>query len=304
MSEPNSSVTMNGMDAMDGVDATEEGILPDPNAGAPAGSSILSLPILGGESYEDRIRALVHVLRGVPVSVRIVKRAIDVVMAVVGLLITGALLPFLVLAIWMDSPGPIFYRQKRAAHVGWCRTQAHCRCADFTMLKLRSMRVDAEKLTGPVLAGEDDPRITRVGRFLRRTRLDELPQLWNVLVGDMSLVGPRPERPELFENLALAIPFFEERMRDCKPGITGLAQVSLGYTGRAPAGSPIARMSDTLVNPFHLPEADGSDADDMRTKLLFDLAYVASLEHFGTFIVTELTIIFKTPWVMLRGLGR
>jgi lipopolysaccharide/colanic/teichoic acid biosynthesis glycosyltransferase len=172
------------------------------------------------------------------------------------------------------------------------------------MLKFRSMRVDAEKLTGAILAGENDPRVTRVGRLLRKTRLDELPQLWNVLAGDMSLVGPRPERPELFENLALAIPFFEERMRDCKPGITGLAQISLGYTGRAPRGSVVAQMDDCLVNPFKLANADGSEADDMRTKLLFDLAYVASLEHFRSFIDTELMIIVKTPWVMLRGLGR
>jgi lipopolysaccharide/colanic/teichoic acid biosynthesis glycosyltransferase len=172
------------------------------------------------------------------------------------------------------------------------------------MVKFRSMRVDAEARTGAVLAEENDPRITRVGRFLRRTRLDELPQLWNVLKGDMSLVGPRPERPELLENLTLAIPFFEERMRDCKPGITGLAQISLTYSGRAPAGSPIAALEHSITNPYGFEEARGSLADDMRTKLLFDLAYVAGLERFSTFIVTELSIIFLTPTVMLRGLGR
>ena len=166
------------------------------------------------------------------------------------------------------------------------------------------MRIDAEKQTGAILAGENDPRVTRVGRLLRKTRLDELPQLWNVLIGDMSLVGPRPERPELFENLTLAIPFFEERMRDCRPGITGLAQISLGYTGKAPSSSPVAQLTDTLLNPMKLPKADGAEADDMRTKLLFDLAYVASLEHFRTFLFMELMIILKTPWVMLRGLGR
>ena len=108
----------------------------------------------------------------------------------------------------------------------------------------------------------------------------------------------------MFENLALAIPFFEERMRDCKPGITGLAQISLGYTGRAPRGSAVAQLDECLVNPFKLANAEGSEADDMRTKLLFDLAYVASLEHFGAFLATELRIILKTPWVMVRGLGR
>jgi lipopolysaccharide/colanic/teichoic acid biosynthesis glycosyltransferase len=225
-------------------------------------------------------------------------------MAIVGLTLTAVLVPFLMLAIYVDSPGPIFYRQSRAAGIDGRDRRGRCKFVVFEMMKFRSMRVDAEKKTGAILAGENDPRVTRVGRFLRKTRLDELPQLWNVLIGEMSVVGPRPERPELFENLALAIPFFEERMRDCRPGITGLAQISLGYSGRAPSGSVVARMDDCLVNPFKLTRASGSEADDMRTKLLFDLAYVASLEHFGTFVATELAIILKTPWVMIRGLGR
>jgi lipopolysaccharide/colanic/teichoic acid biosynthesis glycosyltransferase len=118
------------------------------------------------------------------------------------------------------------------------------------------------------------------------------------------LIGPRPERPELLENLALAIPFFEERMRDCKPGITGLAQVSLSYSGHAPEGGFLAANEDTLTNPFHFELARGAIADDMRTKLLLDLAYVMSLERFASFLRMELGIIVKTPWVMLRGLGR
>ncbi len=172
------------------------------------------------------------------------------------------------------------------------------------MLKFRTMRIDAEAGTGAVLAEENDPRVTRVGRFLRRSRLDELPQLWNVFKGEMSLVGPRPERPELLENLTLAIPFFEERMRDCKPGITGLAQVSLTYSGGAPAGSRVAALANSLTNPYAFEAARGALADDMRTKLLFDLAYVASLERFSTYIITELWIIVQTPIIMLRGLGR
>jgi lipopolysaccharide/colanic/teichoic acid biosynthesis glycosyltransferase len=174
----------------------------------------------------------------------------------------------------------------------------------FTMRKFRSMRVDAEKFTGAVLAQENDPRVTRVGRFLRKTRLDELPQFWNVLSGDMSLVGPRPERPELLVNLAMAIPFFEERMRDIKPGITGLAQVSLGYSGRAPIGSAVAEFEAYLTNPFKLDEADGAEADDMRMKLLFDMAYSAALESLWTYLRTELSVIVKTPLVMVLGLGR
>jgi lipopolysaccharide/colanic/teichoic acid biosynthesis glycosyltransferase len=250
------------------------------------------------------VRQAVPVRVRLPSAVFVVKRGIDIVTSILGLLVAAVIVPFLMLAIRLDSPGPIFYRQKRTAGIRERGSGARCSFVTFDMLKFRSMRVDAEKGTGAVLADENDCRVTRVGRFIRKTRLDELPQLWNVLVGDMSLVGPRPERPELFENLALAIPFFEERMRDCKPGITGLAQISLGYSGRAPKGSAVAEMSDCLVNPFKLENVEGADADDMRTKLLFDLAYVASLEHFGTFLLTELMIIVKTPWVMVRGLGR
>jgi len=263
---------------------------------------VFFLPAVASE--HERLQELVRVSHGIPLAVRTAKRSIDLVMAILGLLVAAVLFPFVFVAIRLDSPGPVFYRQKRAAGIGVQNRSGRRQFASFDMLKFRSMRIDAEKQTGAILARENDARVTRVGHFLRKTRMDELPQLWNVLIGDMSLVGPRPERPELFENLALAIPFFEERMRDCRPGITGLAQVSLGYSGRAPSGSAVAQMNHCLVNPFKLANADGSEADDMRTKLLFDLAYVASLEHFWTFIATELMIIIKTPWVMMRGLGR
>ena len=240
----------------------------------------------------------------IPVSVRIVKRAVDLLAASVGLLVFALAFPFIALAIHLDSPGPLFYRQRRAGALKTATDAARFTFSEFDMLKFRTMHVNAEARTGPVLAEENDPRVTRIGRILRKTRLDELPQLWNVLKGDMSLVGPRPERPELLENLALAIPFFEERMRDCKPGITGLAQVSLSYSGHAPEGGFLAAYEDTLTNPFRFELARGALADDMRTKLLLDLAYVVSLERFSSFLRTELGIIFKTPWVMLRGLGR
>ena len=240
----------------------------------------------------------------IPVSVRLVKRCIDVAFAGAGLLLLGLMLPFIALAIKLDSPGPLFYRQRRASCLRATANGGRCQFAVFQMLKFRTMRTDAEARTGAVLAAENDPRVTRVGRFLRRTRIDELPQFWNVLKGDMSLVGPRPERPELLENLTLAIPFFEERMRDCKPGITGMAQVSLTYSGGAPEGSRLKAVEDSLVNPYGFEQARGALADDMRTKLLFDLAYVASLERFSTFLMTELWVIAQTPIVMLRGLGR
>lgn len=254
--------------------------------------------------HQARAAAVFATPSSIPPSVRITKRLIDLAFASVGLAVFLVLLPILALAIHWDSPGAIFYRQRRACLLRGARAGARCEFVPFWMLKLRTMRLDAEVNTGAVLAEEKDPRVTRVGRFLRKTRLDEVPQLWNVLKGEMSLVGPRPERPELLENLTLAIPFFEERMRDCKPGITGLAQISLAYSGAAPPGSDVARLGPGLTNPYAFEEARGALADDMRTKLLFDLAYVASLEHFSTFIVTELSIIFRTPSVMLRGLGR
>ncbi|WP_129345567.1 sugar transferase [Sorangium cellulosum] len=240
-------------------------------------------------------------------GVRVAKRAIDIAGSLVGLTLTLPLYPIIGAAIYLESPGPIFYMQRRAGMLIGTEVRdgvSYPRFVEFRMRKFRSMRVDAEKMTGPVLAQQDDPRITRVGRFLRKTRLDEIPQFWSVLLGDMSLVGPRPERPELLVNLALAIPFFEERMRDIKPGITGLAQVSLGYSGRAPAESEVAAFEATLTNPFGLEEAEGAEADDMRMKLLFDLAYAASLEKLSTYLQMELSILLKTPLVMALGLGR
>jgi lipopolysaccharide/colanic/teichoic acid biosynthesis glycosyltransferase len=249
-------------------------------------------------------------------SVRFTKRTIDIALSAVGLALTAPLYPIIAAAIALEDPGPIFYRQRRAGTLlpGASRAAAtDARGPDgaevpgfveFEMTKFRTMRVDAERLTGAVLARQDDPRVTRVGRFLRKTRLDELPQLWNVLRGEMSLVGPRPERPELLVNLALAIPFFEERMRDVKPGITGLAQVSLGYSGRPPEGSEVRRFEATLTNPFGFEEAEGALADDMRMKLLFDLAYSATLESLFSYLSTEVIVILRTPFVMARGLGR
>jgi lipopolysaccharide/colanic/teichoic acid biosynthesis glycosyltransferase len=236
-------------------------------------------------------------------SIRLTKRAIDLAASVAGLVVTAPLYPLIAAAIRLESPGPIFYRQRRAGMLTGHGPEGP-EFVLFEMCKFRTMRPDAEKLTGAVIAAQDDPRITKVGKFLRKSRLDELPQLWNVLVGEMSLVGPRPERPELLVNLAMAIPFFEERMRDVKPGITGLAQVSLGYSGRAPEGSAAAAFEETLTNPFKFDEAEGAEADDMRMKMLFDLAYAASLESLSSFLRMEFGVIFKTPLVMVRGLGR
>jgi len=241
-----------------------------------------------------------------PRSVKVIKRSIDIVGSTVGLALTLPLYPVIALAIRLDSPGPVIFKQQRAGRL--LSRDPHLptaapRCAEFTLYKFRTMRTDAEKNTGPVLAAKNDPRVTRIGRFLRKTRLDELPQLWNVLRGEMSLVGPRPERPEILANLALAIPYFEERMRDVKPGLTGLAQVSLGYTGAIPDDSVLAPFRAQLSNPFQLEEAEGALADDMRAKLLYDLAYTASLEDLSAYLRTELGVLLKTPWIMVRAGG-
>lgn len=236
-------------------------------------------------------------------SVRFAKRAIDVAGAALGLALTAPLIPLIAAAIYIESPGPVLFRQRRAGSLKSTSTRngvKHLEFDEFDMHKFRTMVNDAEKTTGVVVANADDPRITKVGKFLRKSRLDELPQFWDVLRGKMSLVGPRPERPELLQHLSYAIPLFEERMRDVKPGITGLAQISLGYTGSIPEGSEIAKLASTLQNPWDLPETKGSLADDMRIKLLYDLAYTAGLERFDTFLRTELDIIFKTPLVMLK----
>ncbi len=241
-------------------------------------------------------------------SVRIAKRLTDIIGSSLGLALTLPLYPLIAAAIYIESPGPVFIRQKRAGQLrepdpaateGVPRPQFRV----FMMLKFRSMRPDAEKLTGIVLATDDDPRITRVGRFLRKTRLDEIPQFINVLLGQMSLVGPRPERPELAEQLAMAIPYFEERMRDLKPGITGLAQISLGYSGKPLPDSLLAKFEADLTNPFKVEGAEDALADHMRMKLLYDLAYSAATEDFKAFFAMEMRIILQTPLVMLGAKG-
>jgi lipopolysaccharide/colanic/teichoic acid biosynthesis glycosyltransferase len=145
------------------------------------------------------------------------KRSFDVIVSLLGLLLTGPAWPLLALIV-RNTPGALIFRQTRIGEGGKL----------FTIYKLRTMRLDAEPRGQAIWAQESDPRVTFVGRLLRDTRLDELPQLWNVLKGDMSIVGPRPERPELDASLAEAIPNWRHRLL-VKPGITGWAQVCMGY---------------------------------------------------------------------------
>lgn len=207
----------------------------------------------------------------VPDSVLYGKRALDIAISLLGLSFTLLLFPFIAIAIKLSSPGPILFRQLRIGHAGPELTEV------FWMLKFRTMYQDAEASSGAVWATQNDPRITPVGLLLRKTRLDELPQFINVLRGDMSLVGPRPERPGFYQRLETAIPFFAERTFGLKPGITGLAQVNQGYD---------------------------RDLDDVRSKLAFDHAYALRLSRFNSWLLADLSILFGTFWVMVRGRGQ
>jgi Undecaprenyl-phosphate glucose phosphotransferase len=160
-------------------------------------------------------------LRGSPMVgwARVTKRMVDIIGSAIGLLILSPVLIALALGVKFTSPGPVFYRQKRMGLDGRV----------FTMYKFRSMRIDAEQKTGPVWAQEGDPRRTRLGAFMRSTSLDELPQLLNVLRGEMSLVGPRPERPEFIGDFRKNIPGYMLRHK-MKAGITGWAQIN-GWRG-------------------------------------------------------------------------
>ena len=236
-------------------------------------------------------------------AVRIIKRLVDVSGALAGITVTLPLYVPIAAAILLDSPGPVFIVQRRAACLVEDESES-LRWTEFDMYKFRTMRQDAESATGAVVSSKGDSRITRVGRILRATRLDEIPQLWNVLMGDMSLVGPRPERPEILVNLAMAIPYFEERTRGVKPGITGLAQINLDYSGGATEGSAVAALRESLTNPFRIEAAEGALADDMRLKLLFDVTYAAALEDLSSYLRMELEILVKTPFVMAAFRGR
>lgn len=194
-------------------------------------------------------------------SVRLeaIKRVSDVTFAVLGIVLASPLLVAVWCALRFDSSGPAIYSQRRVGRNG----------VAFTIHKFRSMRVDAEATSGAVWAKENDPRVTRLGRFLRRTRLDELPQLWNVLRGDMSFVGPRPERPEFIAELTRQIPFYGQR-HVVRPGLTGWAQVRHRY---------------------------GASVDDSQEKLQYDLFYIKHMSFaFDLYIVLD---TIKT--VLVRG---
>lgn len=199
------------------------------------------------------------------------KRSIDIIGAVVGLTLFSPIILLAGIAIKLDSKGGVIYKQLRVGRINEDRTDL------IYVYKLRSMRFDAEKATGAVWAQGNDPRITRVGRFLRKTRIDELPQFWNVLRGDMSLIGPRPERPSFYTKLEREIPYFIQRTYGIKPGISGLAQVMNGYD---------------------------ESVEDVRNKIAWDYSYVLSMSRFSTWLKMECDILFKTIKVVVLGKGQ
>ncbi|MGE5430943.1 MAG: undecaprenyl-phosphate glucose phosphotransferase [Syntrophomonadaceae bacterium] len=189
-----------------------------------------------------------------------VKRLMDISISLFILLISLPVTVIISILIKLDSPGTVLYKQKRSGLNG----------KEFDMYKFRSMRNDAEKGTGPVWSQKNDPRITRIGKFIRKVRIDEIPQMINVLKGEMSLVGPRPERPYFVEKLSQEIPLYKKRLK-VRPGVTGWAQVKHKY-------------DETI--------------EDVKTKLRYDLFYIENMS-----LRMDFKILFRTVFVVLFGKG-
>lgn len=209
----------------------------------------------------DQVWFLENLSEGSKRAYEVAKRAGDVVFGLLFGIISLAAYPFVALAITVSSPGPLFYKQTRIGRLG----------KPFEMIKFRTMIPNAEAGTGAVWATDNDTRVTKVGRFLRQTRLDELPQLWNIVTGEMSLVGPRAERPEFHEQLKKEIPFYEERYL-IKPGLSGWAQINYRY---------------------------GATVQDAAEKLQYDLYYIKNRSP-----VLDVGIILKTIRISLQQAGK
>ncbi|MBD3222713.1 sugar transferase [bacterium] len=241
---------------------------------AALGPSATIVDVSGANPHSELLEALPGA------AFRVAKRGFDIVAAVIGLTAFGLMLPVIALAIKLDSPGSVFYAQERIGINRRRNRQGPASGSEdrrkvlhpgrpFRIFKLRSMARDAEK-NGPQWATTGDMRVTRVGRFLRKTRLDELPQLWNVLRGDMSLIGPRPERLCFIRQLENDVPFYHDRLL-VKPGLTGLAQVRNGYD---------------------------EDLDGVKRKVDYDRRYI---QNCGPLL--EAGILVETVRVVIKGEG-
>lgn len=205
-------------------------------------------------------------------------RALNVAIAVIAVVFLAPVMLLIAVMVKLSSPGPVFYiqtrvgmdRRRRNATALFDRRQLDVGGRQFNIIKFRSMRVDAEQGTGAVWATQNDPRVTSVGRFMRKTRLDELPQLFNVIRGDMNIVGPRPERPSIFAQLRQNIQEYPLRQR-ARPGITGWAQINQAYD---------------------------SSIDDVRSKVQFDLEYLERQS-----VMEDLKIMARTLPVMIFKRG-
>jgi len=245
------------------------------------GHLVLALTYLAGALTPDRTRPLRTLLRAT------FKRAVDIIGASIGLMLTSPFFIILPILIKLDSPGPVFYlqlrvgynrrrRERRAPHgsslgrTSRDRRRQNLKGRPFSVIKFRTMVADAEKKCGPVWATKNDPRITRLGHFLRKTRLDEIPQFINVFLGQMSLVGPRPERPKFVEELSAQVENYNQRLQ-VKPGLTGLAQIENGY--------------------------DSSLSSVVR-KVHYDLQYIHNWS-----VWQDVKIMMKTVFVVITGKG-
>ena len=224
-----------------------------------------------GISFYEKISGKIHVSHLKPGwlifsegfqrrRIAIGKRLIDIILSAVGLVLAAPIMLITALLIKLDSPGPVLFRQERVGEGAKV----------FVLLKFRSMRADAESKTGPIWASENDQRVTSVGRFIRKVRIDELPQMINVLKGDMSFVGPRPERPQFIDMLEKEIPFYSLR-HSVKPGITGWAQVRYEY---------------------------GASVKDAMEKLQYDIYYIKNMS-----LLFDLSSVLETTKTVLLGEG-
>ena len=249
-----------------------------------AGTAVVREPVFRRRRRPRYIRLEEHLPAGLPAATwageefrrpnrveATILRSLNIILAAGSLIVLAPLILIVALIVRLDSPGPVFYRQKRVGldrrALGETGPRGGRRMSDiggqpFLITKFRSMRVDAERESGPVWAQENDPRVTRTGRVLRRTRLDELPQFWNVLKGEMSIVGPRPERPAFVQQLREEIGHYPLR-HQVPPGITGWAQVN--------------RRADQTV-------------DDVRIKVDYDLEYL------------QRRSVWFDVWIMLKTL--